>query len=349
MAMLKRTSSGHRAHAPSYGGSQIEFDQLAIEMVVSGVMVAKAPSTGGQIRGYAADAREISKPSAALVVFNLGYLTCAWAIGIAAIAVCASDPTWWSVPIAFLIVSSRQQALLNCEHEAVHRKFLPNLRWNNLVGTYLCAAPVGSPFDAARARHLSHHRLVGTSEDPDRELYSGQDKSTVRGLIAYFVRGLTGAYAGMILMGARVHRPTKSASAARELVPLVVAQGTLAVSMTVVFGWWVYPALWLAPLGTLTALCHLIRSFVEHAISDAETRSNANRLITIRSNLAERALVSPYFMNYHAEHHLIPSVPAPRLRALQRRLAARDDLPPLLVRDSYSGALRRYARQLLNQ
>jgi fatty acid desaturase len=106
--------------------------------------------------------------------------------------------------------------------------------------------------------------------------------------------------------------------------------------------------LWLAPLATLTALCHLVRSFVEHAITDSETEAHRNRLITIRSNLIERGLLSPYFMNYHAEHHLVPSVPAPRLRQLQKRLAHRSDLPPVLVRRSYGGAIRRYVRELPN-
>jgi fatty acid desaturase len=73
---------------------------------------------------------------------------------------------------------------------------------------------------------------------------------------------------------------------------------------------------------------------------------HANRLITIRSNLLERGLVSPYFMNYHAEHHLLPSVPAPRLKELQRRVDGREDSPPVLVRRSYSGALRHYLSAL---
>ena len=60
----------------------------------------------------------------------------------------------------------------------------------------------------------------------------------------------------------------------------------------------------------------------------------------------ERFVVAPYFMNYHAEHHLLPSVPAPRLKELQDRLAGHADTPPVLVRHSYAGALRRYAREL---
>ena len=69
-------------------------------------------------------------------------------------------------------------------------------------------------------------------------------------------------------------------------------------------------------------------------------------MITIRSNVLERGLVAPYFMNYHAEHHLLPSVPAPRLKELQRQVSARDDVPPVLVRRSYGEALRHFLRAL---
>jgi fatty acid desaturase len=51
-------------------------------------------------------------------------------------------------------------------------------------------------------------------------------------------------------------------------------------------------------------------------------------------------------MNYHAEHHLLPSVPAPRLRELQKRLSGHGEVPPVLVRSSYGGAIRHVAGEL---
>jgi fatty acid desaturase len=304
----------------------------------------QAPS---QFRGLGREAQDMIELSPRLVAYNLGYLALAWTVAVGAIALFWLHPAWYTFVLAFLVVSSRQQALLNCEHEAVHRKFLPSLRWNNLVGTYLCAAPVGSPFRAAQARHLSHHRLLGREDDPDRDLHSGDDKRTRKGLIRYFASALLGGYAGMVLMGPRAPQAAATGAAARrDLVSLALVQGAIAAGLTAAFAWWVYPALWLAPLASVTALCHLLRSFVEHAITDDETSSHGNRLITIHSNLLERGLVSPYFMNYHAEHHLVPSVPAPRLRELQRRLGRVEEAPPVLVRSSYGGAVRHYARAL---
>ena len=292
--------------------------------------------------------RRLAAVTPGVVAYNVAYLAVTWAVALGAIAVFWAYPAWYTFLAAFVVVSSRQQALLNCEHEAAHRKLLPSLRWNNFAGTYLTAAAVGSPFGAAQARHLAHHRLLGSPEDPDHQLHAGEAKRSRRGLTRHFVGALLGGYAGMVLLGPPAPRSAGSGnSARRDLVAILLVQALLAAGLTLAFAWWVYPALWLAPLATVTALCHLVRSFVEHAITDSEeTGPHANRLITIRSNLVERGLLSPYFMNYHAEHHLIPSVPAPRLKSLQQSLAARPETPTVLVRRSYAGAVRHYVREL---
>ncbi len=298
----------------------------------------------GQVRGLVGEAVDLMRLTPALIAYNVGYLALAWIVAIGAIAFFWAIPAWWSFVLAFLLVSSRQQALLNCEHECVHRKFLPRRRMNDLVGTWLCASPVGSPYRAAQARHLSHHRLLGQPGDPDHELHSGEPpKHTPWGLVSYFVRGLLGGYAVMILLGPKEESAAPSTHDARgDLFALFITQLIIAAGLTSAFAWWVYPALWLIPLATVTALSHLIRNFAEHAITASEMKTNGNRLITIRSNPLERGLIAPYNMNYHAEHHLLPSVPAPRLPELQQRLTGAAALPPVLKRSTYGAAIRHY-------
>ena len=94
-----------------------------------------------------------------LIAYNLGALGLTWLIALGAIALLWAFPAWYTFIAAFVIVSSRQQALLNFEHECVHRKLLPSRRANDLVGSFLCAGPVASPYGAAQSRHLAHHRL----------------------------------------------------------------------------------------------------------------------------------------------------------------------------------------------
>lgn len=304
-------------------------------------------SQTGQVRGFGQLGRELGDLTPGLIAYNLAYLVLVWAVALAAIAVFWAFPAWYTFLLAFLVVSSRQQALLNCEHEAVHRKFLPGRRADDIVGRFLCAAPVGSPFGAARARHLAHHRLLSTPEDPDRHLHNGEPpKNTPWGLMRYFLNGLLGGYAVMVLLGPKDGGAPPVGAARSDLASLVLVQGALAVALTLTTAWWVYPALWLTPLLTVTAFCHLTRSFAEHAITREESVAHANRLITIKSNMLERALLSPYWMNLHAEHHIVPSVPAARLKKVHERLATRDDLPPLLIRSSYASAVKRYVQSL---
>jgi fatty acid desaturase len=307
-------------------------------------------STGaaGQVRGLVPGARDMIELSPGLIAYNVAYLAVVWAVALGAMGLFWAAPAWYTFALALFVVSSRQQALLNIEHECIHGKFVSSRRWNSLVGRFLCAAPVGSPYEASRARHLSHHRLLATPEDPDHDLHSGPGKRTRAGMFRHFIGGILGGYAGMVLMGPprASGAPSTPGSTRRDVLSLIVMQVVLAAGLTLAFSWWVYPALWLAPLATVTVLSHLVRSFVEHAITDDEVPAHSNRLITIHSNWIERALVAPYSMNYHAEHHLLPSVPAPRLRRLQQRLSGRSDLPPLLIRSSYGAAIRRYVRAL---
>lgn len=302
-----------------------------------------------QARGFGRDVTDITEVSTLLVAYNVGYLGLVWVTALGSLTLFWLHPAWYTFVLAFVVVSSRQHALLNVEHEGIHGKLFRSRALNDLVGRWLCAAPLGSPYGASRSRHLSHHRHLATDADPDGELHHGPAMESRGGLARHFMRGLMGAYAGMVLMGPPREADTPrglSGSNRSDLVSIAAAQAALGAGMTLAFSWWVYPVLWLLPLATATVLVHLLRSFAEHAITRDEEEQHDNRLITIRSNRLERFVMSPYFMNYHAEHHLVPSVPAPRLKQLQKRLAEREDLPPVLEQQSYGAALRRYVRSL---
>ena len=96
----------------------------------------------------------------------------------------------------------------------------------------------------------------------------------------YFFNGLMGGYALMVLFGPRDHatQPAKS-SAARDIASIAVSNLALAAAFTVAFDWWVYPTLWLAPLASVTALCHLVRSCRRH--SKGASGSNLALLVAV--------------------------------------------------------------------
>jgi fatty acid desaturase len=80
----------------------------------------------------------------------------------------------------------------------------------------------------------------------------------------------------------------------------------------------------LAYLTTFTLFLRL-RSLAEHACME-RTDDPLRNTRTTRANLLARATVAPLHVNYHLEHHLLPTVPWFRLPALARRLAGQ--VPP---------------------
>ncbi len=96
--------------------------------------------------------------------------------------------------------------------------------------------------------------------------------------------------------------------------------------------WWAYPLLWVVPLLTWQMVITRIRNIAEHAvIPDGDDPLRNTR--TTKANVIERALIAPYFVNYHLEHHLLFYVPCynlPRLHATLMRgpHAARMEVQP---------------------
>lgn len=276
---------------------------------------------------------------------NWAYLALTWALIIGAFAAAAIWPRWWVFVLAFLVISTRQQALLNVEHDCIHSSFTRNKRRDQIIGIAICASPVGSPWYDSRARHLAHHRLITTSEDPDLPLHDTADKASRWALARYFGLGLFGGYAAQVFLSG-APSTVQGTQRLKDWRNLFVAQVILWGGSWLATGeWWLYLVLWVLPLMTLTAGCHLIRSFVEHAVLTEERPEHDNLLVSITSNPVELAFIAPFKMNYHAEHHLYPAVPARRLPDLRAALAATPE-PPRLLRTAYLGALLRYARSL---
>ncbi|HWC34478.1 MAG TPA: fatty acid desaturase family protein [Mycobacteriales bacterium] len=276
---------------------------------------------------------------------NYAYLGVTWVIIAGAFTVAGLWPRWWVVALAFLVISTRQQSLLNIEHDCIHASFTRDKRRDQIIGILACASPVGSPWYATRARHLAHHRLIGTPGDPDRPLHDTADKASRWALTRYFGLALLGGYALRVLLsGAASTVPGEHKL--RDLRNLVVAQLVLWGTAWAVLGeWWLYLVLWVLPLFTLTTFSHVIRSFVEHAVLTEERPEHDNLLVSITSNPVELAFVAPFNMNYHAEHHMYPAVPAQRLPEVRAALATTAE-PARLIRSAYLTALVRYTRSL---
>src|SRR5439155_22279905 len=89
------------------------------------------------------------------------------------------------------------------------------------------------------------------------------------------------------------------------------------VGLAIVAGW-AYLA-WVVAYLTTFSLFMRVRSLAEHARMQ-RTADPLHNTRTTRASLLARATVAPLHVNYHLEHHLLPTVPWHRLPALGRRL-----------------------------
>ena len=285
--------------------------------------------------------RDLARLARLDVALNFLYLGTCWALILLSVWLFAVERSWLTFALAFLVVSSRQQALLNVEHDCIHNHFVPGRRWNERVGIVMAASPCGSPFYASRARHLAHHRLLASAEDPDARLHTSDDKRTAGGVLRYFALGLVGGYAATVMFEPEAVAVEPSLRR-RDRRNVLLAQAVLVVVFTLLFGWWAYPLLWLVPVYVFTYLADNFRAWVEHSHPEEDAAADRHRLITFLSSPVERMLFAPMNMNYHAVHHLWPSIPYYHLPAADREIRTQAQTLGLEWRGSYLSYLVRY-------
>jgi fatty acid desaturase len=277
-----------------------------------------------------------------------------WALIVAIIAVYLRVATPWALLVAVPLIASRQYALLILMHDAFHALLHPNRRLNDLIGMLVLAAPCGSTYWGARTGHLEHHRKLGDDDDPERFLHSAgppRDKRTLASFVGHFVWLIAGGQFLYTHVTSTV--AAKGVPVTRQLVAVVPRLAIVAVVHLGLLGlfvatssWTTYVVLWVLPLATLAVVLNGLRAFCDHANLSDEPRGEAARLVSYISNPAERFFLSPFHMNYHAEHHLFPYVPHYRLPVVRQRI--RTVPPPAIAATvQWRGAYLRFVCHFL--
>ena len=252
----------------------------------------------------------------------------------------------WAAVAAIPVIGTRFYALFIIGHDGLHRRLFRDRRRNDLWNDFFILGPVGAITRLNRLNHMSHHDTLALPHDPDRYKYVADDKLT----FSTYLFSLTGLrYVLRALRHVFVPRPAKeqrSAYTLRDLAILLGWQALLAGSLTFFIGWWAYPLLWLLPVYIFAFTADIVRVFLEHSYPETDAVSDRRpRLITYTSNAIERRLFAPMNMNFHAAHHLWPSIPyynLPDADALIRALPAAQE--GLEWRPSYIGQLRAFGR-----
>ena len=270
-----------------------------------------------------------------------GMIAHAWLVIAAAMTLVAIYPNPLTVLAAIVIIGSRQLGLAILRHDGAHGAFSTDPRVNFGLSQWFCAYPLFAETRAYRSYHLQHHAHTQTSEDPDLVL-SAPFPITEASYRRKFWRDISGqtGYQQRRAQWVNAWGPQGLSIEARvrqvneRLGPQIAVNVGLFAVMTVTIGWWAYPLLWIAPLITWFMVITRVRNIAEHAVVPDSTDPLRNTRTT-HANWIERALVAPYFVNYHLEHHLFFYVPAYNLPKLHAILMSGPHASRMEVQPSY--------------
>ncbi len=271
----------------------------------------------------------------------------AWAVIIAAIAIAGLWPNLITILGAMIAIGSRQLGLAILMHEGAHALFTTNERLNLWISQWLCAYPVFAETRAYRRYHLKHHAHTQTDADPDLVL-SAPFPITQASYRRKFWRDISGqtGYQQRKAQLLNAWGPSDLPFSQRvqmfgeRLGRQVAVNAAIFAACAAAGIWWAYPVLWLAPLLTWMMVITRVRNIAEHAVVPDSTDPLRNTRTT-HANLIERALVAPYFVNYHLEHHLLFYVPAynlPKVHAILMQGPYRDRME---VEPGYLAVMRK--------
>jgi fatty acid desaturase len=263
----------------------------------------------------------------------------AWgSIGLAMLA----GARWpWLIPLCVMVVGTRQLGLAILMHDAAHGLLHPNRRINDWVGHWLCAPTL----KAYRPYHLQHHRYVQQAEDPDLVLSAPFPISR-----ASLWRKVWRDLSGQTFYKQRIQPLRKrsaktaggdgaSAFAGHDRHFLIA--NALGFALFAAAGWWwLWLLLWALPMATWLPLVTRLRNIAEHALVPVDQPDPLRQARTTRASWLERALIAPYWVNFHSEHHLFTQLPCWQLPRAHALLQAAGTTARMEVQPGYLAVMR---------
>lgn len=273
-----------------------------------------------------------------------GLVGFSWLVIFGILALAAYSPSIWTVLLALIVLPGRQLSLAVLMHEAGHNSLFKTEALNRWVGQWLCALPTFADLNSYAAGHLQHHRNAGTEKDPDLPNYQAYPitKESFRRKV---IRDLTGQTGFKLLMAIATGKAsgivTEEHPATKNLfAKQVVAQVVLWLALTAMGMGWTY-LLWFASFMTTFMFVIRWRQIAEHAaVEDLFDRDPRKNTRTVVAPFWQHFLIAPSFVNYHMEHHFMPTVPCYRLGDLHQILKSRGYLSDVPQTNSYFQVLR---------
>jgi fatty acid desaturase len=270
----------------------------------------------------------------------------AWLVIGASMALFALWPNPLTFVIAVVLIAARQLGLAILMHDAAHGVLMGTRKWNDPVSQWLAAYPVFTDTIPYRTYHLVHHRRTQQPDDPDIGLsapFPITRQSFVRKMIRD-ITGQTGFKQRRAQFRAALGKPgqpfaQRFATFRRKLGRPVIANLVLLAILTAFGKPHYYLMFWILPLITWHMVITRVRNIAEHAVvpDDNDVFRNAR---TTYAAWWERAILAPYWVNYHVDHHLLMYVPCYNLPKLHRLLLAKGYGPRMETQPDYATMLK---------
>jgi fatty acid desaturase len=266
----------------------------------------------------------------------------AWLVIGAAMAVYALWPNPLTFVGAVIVIGGRQLGLAILMHDAAHG-VLTRTKWlNEWVGQWLLAYPVLGNMETYRHYHLIHHRTTQQPDDPDLGLSAPFPitRASFRRKMIRDITGQTGFKQRKAQFLNALGKPgeplaERARTYWRRLGPQTLVNLILLGLMTAFGKPHYYLMFWALPNITWHMVITRIRNIAEHAVvpdNDDVLRSSR----TTYASLWERALVAPYWVNYHVLFY-VACYNLPKLHAL---MLEKGYGPKMEIQPSYAAVLK---------
>lgn len=271
-----------------------------------------------------------------------------------AFALAGFIPHVFTIIIAMFILGGKQLACAILMHDCSHRSMFTSTKANEFFGNWFAGYPIFHDVKRYRPYHIKHHVTTGTPEDPDLPLTKGYPttlKSFIRKMLRDFsgATGIKGYYGVFMMHFGRLHYTLgglviwenmngksfmdKVTTVSKNLYGPVITNLIMLGIFFLVGAPWLY-LLWVGSLLTTHQFCIRIRSIAEHSVVPDKLDPQLNTRTTY-ANFIEQMLFAPHNVNYHAEHHLLMTVPSYNLPKMHRMIKERGYFEKGLLKKGY--------------
>ena len=249
-----------------------------------------------------------------------------------------------TVILAIMIVGARQLGLFVLTHDGAHGALYANRKVNDWVCEWVLNRPfTDEKIDTYRKYHVQHHVNTQQEDDPDLALSKPFpiSKSSFRRKVIRDLTGQTGLdqYGRIVRAAFRGDNLSQRlANARRRIGPNVVINLLFLAGFAAAGVWHMYFLLWWVPALTWNRFVVRLRNIGEHAV----VPDNDDRLRNTRTTIAswwERALIAPYNVQYHLEHHLVVNCPQYKLKDAHKMLIEKGFEDQMEIQKGYKAIL----------